>query len=257
MHSTGADTFLPHKQTNALTARQERRLRNYLEEQFLELTRGYKTRSEPASSVPTLQSYLDSAQQILAMILRIPPVDPSTSLRTAFLLRFTNDVLSSVSGYSIDSTAIPILYDWLDDLDQAWLMVLQTKVWDPENGPIDLVLAAEAAAAATKSSPLTQTERTRLRSLLLGGTETLEEWLATVGTRPALDSIREEDEEDAGPLYDVRDMLEGLGLENEFDQLFWRTLRELGLGGQENLPIVVPEIQLEDEDDSDMMEVVI
>ncbi|KAF8191656.1 hypothetical protein K438DRAFT_1591069 [Mycena galopus ATCC 62051] len=233
----------------ALTVKQERRLANFLEDKFLEMTRGYKKRSEPTTHLPTLPLYLDAAQAILALVLRIPPVDPSTSLRTAYLLRLTNDVLSSVPGYSADGSNIPILLDWLDDLDQAWLMVLQAQVWDPENGPTDLVIDAEAAATGTKSSPVTQTERTRLRSLLIGGSATLEEWLAGAG--PAPDTIPEEDEDedadDAGPLNDVQDMLEKLGVQDGFDELFFRTLQELGLGGD----LLVPS----DEDNISMCDV--
>lgn len=167
-------------------------------------------------------------------MLEIPPIDPSTSLRTAYLLRLTNDILASVPGYPADADNIPILLDWLDDLDQAWLSVLQAQVWDPENGAADLVIDAEAAAAGTKSSPISQTERTRLRSLLIGGSATLEEWLGDGG--PQKNTIIEEDEEDededASPVADVQGMLERLGVQDGFDELFWRTLQELGgLGG--------------------------
>ncbi|KAJ6500776.1 hypothetical protein C8R45DRAFT_80699 [Mycena sanguinolenta] len=221
--------------TRALTARQERRLINFLEDKFLELTRGYKKRSEPTTHLPTLPLYLNAAQAILAIVLQIPPVDPSTSLRTAYLLRLTNDVLVSVPGYSADSSNIEILLDWLDDLDQAWLMVLHAQVWDPENGPTDLVIDAEAAATGTRSSPVTQTERTRLRSLLIGGSATLEEWLAAA--RPPQETILEEDEEeDIGPLNDVQDMLGALGVQDGFDELFHRTLQALGLSGDFIIP---------------------
>jgi hypothetical protein len=172
------------------------------------------------------------------MVLRIPPVDPSSSLRTAYLLRLTNDVLTSVPGYSADGANIPILLDWLDDLDQAWLMVLQAQVWHPDTGPADLVVDAEAVASGTKSSPVTQTERTRLRSLLIGGSASLEEWLG--GARPTPATIDEEDEDDddddAGPLNDVQNMLEELGVQDGFDELFWRTLQELGLSGDVLIP---------------------
>ncbi|KAJ7119011.1 hypothetical protein C8R44DRAFT_625238 [Mycena epipterygia] len=197
----------------ALTARQERKLVTFLDDKFLELTRGYKKRS----NLPTLSLFLDAAQKILSLVLQIPPIDPSTSLRTAYLLRLTNDILASVPGYPADADNIPILLDWLDDLDQAWLSVLQAQVWDPENGAADLVIDAEAAAAGTKSSPISQTERTRLRSLLIGGSATLEEWLG---------------DGDASPVTDVQGILERLGVQDGFDELFWRTLQELGgLGG--------------------------
>ncbi|KAJ6567138.1 hypothetical protein B0H19DRAFT_1139609 [Mycena capillaripes] len=220
-----------HNITRALTTKQERRLTTFLDDKFLGLTRGYKKRSQPTTHLPTLPLYLDAAQKILSMVLQIPPVDPSTSLRTAYLLRLTNDVLSSIPGYSADGPDIQILLDWLDDLDQAWLMVLQAQVWNPESGPADLVIEAEAAATGTRSSPVTQTERTRLRSLLIGGSATLEEWLGEARAQPDTIHEEDEDEDDAGPLNDVQNRLEELGVQDGFDELFWRTLQELGLGG--------------------------
>ncbi|KAJ7765738.1 hypothetical protein B0H16DRAFT_1367461 [Mycena metata] len=245
---------LSHKTLRALTARQERRLTNYLEAQFLEMTRGYKKRSEPTTHLPTLPLYLDAARKILAMILQIPPIDPSSSLRTAYLLRLTNDVLVSIPGYLADDSNIPILLDWLDDLDQAWLIILQAQVWDPENGPVDLVIDAEDAASGTRSSPVTQTERTRLRSLLVGGSATLEEWLSGAGRRP--ERIDEEEEDDYGDPMDrgrssdsdsesVNDLLENLGVQDRFDELFWRTLQELGLGGSILIPSAEDSIMCE------------
>ncbi|KAJ7494355.1 hypothetical protein B0H11DRAFT_2156154 [Mycena galericulata] len=212
----------------ALSSAQERRLVNFLDEKLLDLTRGYKKRSEESTHLPTLTLYLDAATRILSMVLQIPPIDPSTSLRTAYLLRLTNDVLSSVPGYPADTDNIPFLLDWLDDLDQAWLSVLQAQIWDPENGATDLVISTEQAAAGTKSSPVTQTESTRLRSLLISGSTALEEWLG--GETPRNNTIVEEDEEDEDmePVDDVEDMLGRLGVQDGFDQLFWRTLQELG-----------------------------
>ncbi len=107
--------------------------------------------------------------------------------------------------------------DWLDDLDQAWLAVLQSQVWDPKEGlGVDLVIDVDSVAAGVKSSPLSQTERTRLRSLLLGGVETLEEWLFGW----------ESDDDSSG------NILEATGLQTPFDEVFSRTLDELGwLGG--------------------------
>ncbi|KAJ7778825.1 hypothetical protein DFH07DRAFT_796134 [Mycena maculata] len=211
----------------ALTTRQERRLVNFLDDEFLSLTRNYKKRSETSTNLPTLQLYFAATTKILSMILQIPPIDPSASLRTAYLLRLTNDVLSSVQGYPADTENIPFVLDWLDDLDQAWLVVLQAQTWDPENGPADLVIGADEAAAGTKSSPITQTERTRLKSLLLGGSATLEEWLGGEAPRPST-IIEEDEDEDMEPVADVEGMLERLGVQDGFDQLFWRTLQELG-----------------------------
>ena len=109
--------------------------------------------------------------------------------------------------------------DWLDDLDQAWLAVLQAQVWDPTEGRIDLVIDAADASAGVKSSPLTQTERTRLKSLIVGGEASLEEWL-----EKGHSDERDEDE--------LENRLRKLGLQADFDDLFARTLEFLGsLGG--------------------------
>ncbi|PBK70012.1 hypothetical protein ARMSODRAFT_956063 [Armillaria solidipes] len=201
----------------ALSSKQEKKLVDYLDDSFLNMMRGYKKRSQPTSHLPTLQLYLEAATQILSIILQIPPIDPSTSLRTSYLLHLTNDVLSSIVGYAPDPQNVVDLMDWLDDLDQAWLAVLQSQVWDPKEGlGVDLVIDVDSVAAGVKSSPLSQTERTRLRSLLLGGVETLEEWLFGW----------EGDGDSSG------NILEATGLQTAFDEVFSRTLDELGgLGG--------------------------
>lgn len=159
----------------------------------------------------------------MSLILQIPPIDPSTSLRTAFLLRLTNDVLSSIPGYPASPEVLLEVIDWLDDLDQAWLAVLQSQVWDPQAGAgADLLIEA---ACGMKSSPVTQTETTRLRSLLVGGTASLEEWL-----------------EGCSPEKDVEGMLERLGLQSEFDGLFSRTLDYLILIGGLDGIVIHPDV---------------
>lgn len=218
----------------ALSPAQERRLVDHVDERFLELTRGFKKRSaehfvddtpltiyssEPNSSFSTLSNYLESASKILVLILQIPPVDPSTSLRTALLLRLTNDVLNSIAGYAPTTSALADAVSWLDDLDQAWLVVLQSQMWDAENGEgVDLLIDADEAAAGVKSTPMNQTETTRLRSLLVSAMAELEEWL---------DGGRGEEEGD-----DVESRLRRLGLQDKFDELFSGTLDFLGgVGG--------------------------
>ncbi|THV06901.1 hypothetical protein K435DRAFT_772907 [Dendrothele bispora CBS 962.96] len=161
------------------------------------------------------------------MILRIPPVDPSTTLRTQLLLRFTNDVLSSMPGYPASPENLPLALDWLDDLDQAWVSVLQTQIWDPQQGVgVDLVIDAEDAAKGLKSTGPSQTERTRLKSLLIGGVATLDEWIEG---KPMLveDGEGEGDETLNEDVRDVESFLKGLGLQEDFDNLFSRSLDEL------------------------------
>ena len=175
--------------------------------------------SESDASFSTLTNYLEAASKILVLVLQIPPIDPSTALRTALLLRLTNEVLSSISGYAPSTTALEDAVSWLDDLDQAWLVVLQCQVWDAEKGDgVDLFIDAEEAAAGVKSTPMSQTEVTRLRSLLVSAMAELEEWLGGGGA---------EGEED-----DVESRLKRLGLQDKFDELFSGTLDFLGgLGG--------------------------
>ncbi|KAG6810338.1 hypothetical protein H0H92_012372 [Tricholoma furcatifolium] len=197
-----------------LSAAQERNLVDFLDEKFLQLTRGYKKRLEPTTHLPTLHDYLDASRQILSIIIQIPPIDPSTSLRTAYLLRLTNDTLTSMLGYPSDQVSLPEALDWLDDLDQAWSAVLQAQVWDPvARTGVDLFIDAADAAQGVKSSAISQTERIRLRSLIIGNSGNLEEWL----------------ENQTNGEEDVESMLQRLGLQAEFDDLFSRTLEYLGV----------------------------
>lgn len=166
--------------------------------------------------------------------------------------------------------ALRELLDWLDDLDQAWVAVLQSQVWDPEAGEgVDLILDAddtdsgqeanvEANGGTThsrKSTPISQTDVTRLRSLLVTSIANLEEWLSTTKPPPTTTTNG-----GGGGGDDVAAMLERLGLLDEFDDLFSRTMDFLGgFGGGF---VIEPETIIdgigedEDEDMSDMVEVV-
>lgn len=194
-------------------------------------------RIEPSSTLQTLSAYLDSVRTVLAIILQIPPIDPSTGLRIAYLLHLTGDVLNAIPGYKLGAPNSPAahatlrnLIDFLDDLDQAWLAVLQGQMWDPDSGEgLDLMLPSdrisepnqfhenvpESAIRQPKSSPPTQTDLARLRSLLFSGESSLEEWLG--GQR-----------KNGVPEDDVSVMLAGMGLLDQFDSLFVRTLDYLG-----------------------------
>ncbi|KIK96675.1 hypothetical protein PAXRUDRAFT_825694 [Paxillus rubicundulus Ve08.2h10] len=169
--------------------------------------------SEPSlTKLPTLSTYLEAMQHLLAFVLQIPPIDPSGPLRTTFLLRLTGDVMNSVPGYLPDIYDLQRLLDFLDDLDQAWVTVLKSQVWDPSAGEgVDLFVSVEMIEPGKpiRSTPVSQTERTRLRSLLVTGTEGLEEWLGTPGE-------------------DYQPALARAGLMQGFDDLFTMTLAEMG-----------------------------
>jgi len=206
------------KTPRALSKEQERKAVEFLEYSFQDIDSSFKKRSEPSlSKLPTLSAYLDAMQHLLAFILQIPPIDPSTSLRTAFLLRLTNDVMTSVPGYPPEMDDLQQLLDFLDDLDEAWLAVLSSQVWDPLSGAgVDLVVPVEMVEPdrPIRSTPVSQTERTRLHSLLVTGTEALEEWLSKLDT--------------ALPGEDYQLALERAGLMEEFDDLFAKSLAEMG-----------------------------
>lgn len=136
--------------------------------------------------------------------------------------------MNSIPGYPPDLDTLPYLLEFLDDLDQAWVTVLDSQIWDSNSKTaVDLVMSTDNLTETNNSNnqricstPMNQTERTRLRSLLVTGTAQLEEWLTGLN----------KDEED-------QDMLERVGLQQSFDDLFERTLVELGgLSGAINDP---------------------
>ena len=139
--------------------------------------------------------------------------------------------MDSIPGYKPEPRFLSQLLEWLGDLDNAWLAVLRSQTWDTETAQgVDLIIDQEGAAATPniRSTPMNQTERARLRSLLIGGTARMEEWLVNLGS-PS--TTAETDGEG------LDDMLERLGLQQGFDDLFSGTLSEMGsLGGSVNNP---------------------
>jgi hypothetical protein len=127
-------------------------------------------------------------------------------------------------------SALHDLIDFLDDIDQAWVAVLQGQIWDPELAEgIDLILptptdsssVANGSSVKTyKSTPPSQTDIARLRSLLFSGESALEEWLTNERAEGDVDNTDEVD--------DISGMLEQMGLLDRFDSLFVRTLDFLG-----------------------------
>ena len=127
--------------------------------------------------------------------------------------------MGAITGYRPTAAALPQLLSWLNDLDHGWLAVLRSQAWDPDaregsDVPQQINDAQSLTDAATNptSSPMTQTERTRLRSLLISGTGRLEEWLVELDT--------------GGQDYTA--VLETMGLQHGFDDLFTGTLAEMG-----------------------------
>jgi hypothetical protein len=89
-------------------------------------------------------------------------------------------------------TTLTSLLQFLDTLDRAWLAILRSQIWDTASGRgVDmLVSSSQPQSPATLQGNLaglqlgggtaggvSQTDRTRLRSILLLGTERMEEWM--------------------------------------------------------------------------------
>ena len=144
---------------------------------------------------------------LLTLTLQIPPVALSGMLRTSLLLRLTGTVLDDIVGYLPDVADLIPLLQWLDMLDRGWLSVLCRHAWDPMRGGVEL------PEELLRRTPLpTQTDRTRVHSLLVTGISALENWMEG----------KNEDEED-NLVHDMR----RLGYQSTFDELFHRTLTKL------------------------------
>jgi len=116
--------------------------------------------------------------------------------------------LDDIVGYSPDVADLIPLLQWLDMLDRGWLSVLCGHAWDPIRG--EGVELSEELLRTTP--PPTQTDCTRVHSLLVTGISALENWIEG----------EDEDEED-NLVHDMRQ----LGYQSTFDELFHRTLTKL------------------------------
>lgn len=133
--------------------------------------------------------------------------------------------MGAITGYQPAAAGLPQLLSWLNDLDRGWLAILRSQAWDPDaREGVDVPQQTDALHGDTEGamrSPMTQTERTRLRSLLISGTGRLEEWLVELDT--------------GGQDYTA--VLQTMDLQQGFDDLFAGTLTEMGsLNGVMNVP---------------------
>lgn len=194
-----------------LSQRQELRLTEFLDDKFIDITRNFRKRFEPSSPLHTLPGYISAVQSVLSLILQIPPTPPSESLRVSLLLRLTNDVLESIPGYLPDLDHLPEVLDFLDDLDQAWVTVIRHEAWKPhdeEDSDVDFDDIEQENV--DRPSPLSQTDKVRLDSILMNASIILANWVAH----------RHQPEEPVIPFGSFGE-LEGFG------RLFANTLEEL------------------------------
>jgi hypothetical protein len=167
-------------------------------------------RHEPEAKLPTLRAYLLATRTLLTLTLQIPPVAPSGMLRTSLLLRLSGTVMDDIVGYSPDVTDLIPLLQWLDMLDRGWLSALSRHAWDPMRGE-----GVELSEELLEKAPLpTQTDSTRVHSLLVTGISALENWM---------EGKNGDEEEEDNLLRNMR----RLGYQSNFDELFYRTLSKL------------------------------
>lgn len=160
--------------------------------------------------------------------------------------------MTAIVGYKPRVEDLDGLLEWLRVLDVGWEGVLRGVPWeaaildgsgssgiraggvggDNEEGRSrrgEERKGPENKSEREKSKVLTQTEKTRLKSLLITGAARIDEWLE--GLSPKEDSGIEElgDQEvlGEGSASDYVDILESRGLRERFERLFERTLREL------------------------------
>lgn len=266
----------------------------------------YTSSSHPSTTLPTLDAYLDAAHALLALILQIPPTAPAqAALRTAFLLRLTGDILTSVTGYAPSSSSSALSPEGVDrdkdadmedgegaeqkenegdefgdgngkegrqdtntplhhllalltELDNGWYAVLRAQAWDARTHsgvdveiPLPLLIPSlsgsgfdsgppdsSAESSIVGAPPVSQTDRTRLRSILASGASRLEAWLekslsshvaGTVADVEVTVDAGDQDQDEAQDVdLDLEQLLAHLGLQQAFDDLFVRTLAEMG-----------------------------
>ena len=136
--------------------------------------------------------------------------------------------MGAITGYKPNTNILSQLLTWLNDLDRGWLAVLRSQAWDTDSREgVDVprehdgLQPPDGDTESPMSSPMSQSERTRLRSLLISGTGRLEEWLVELDTGD----------------QDYTTVLETMGLQQGFDELFTGTLAEMGsLNGVMNVP---------------------
>lgn len=122
--------------------------------------------------------------------------------------------------------------------------MLRAQAWDPDaREGVDVEVQVPLSKSNTTSTsiaesqmdadfslvgapPVSQTDRTRLRSILAGGSARLEEWLEKGLHVEGAD--------------DLEQALERLGLQQSFDDLFIETLSEMGEFTEEMSQLDVP-----------------
>ncbi|SCZ95755.1 BZ3500_MvSof-1268-A1-R1_Chr8-1g09776 [Microbotryum saponariae] len=161
----------------ALTERQESRLVLFLDQQLLLLSQAFESRSSPNSAHRTLASYLGAVLNLPVhaytqlttlltnMILTIPPIEPSHSLRVAYALTLTGLLAPAIKAYPVPEASLPILWATVKTFDQAWIRILLLRPSGPSH-PDQVPFDLEEISIASSSTGTSWTVRARLSSLI-------------------------------------------------------------------------------------------
>lgn len=120
--------------------------------------------------------------------------------------------------------------------------MLTGQSWDPvEKVGVDVEIPADADGMTESEltileAPVTQTDRTRLRSILISCSERLEEWLEHIDILVVPNS---NSDGNAGSV-DITTLLENIGLRERFEDLFSLTLSHMGAYEPIMEPVVEP-----------------
>lgn len=187
----------------------------------------YKTcyREYESSILRTVDAYIEAVRPLLTVVLLIPPVGASSFLRSSLLLRLTGEILDSITGYI--PAAFDQILDILGDLDRGWVAVLRSQQWNAEEKIGEGVPSAptlQLGGPLLQRNSISQTDRTRLRSLLSSAMDNFEEWIETVVSRRTSGDLESAAVEPARSA----ELIELMKVQQSFDDLFTGTLAELG-----------------------------
>ncbi|GAA94287.1 uncharacterized protein L969DRAFT_91026 [Mixia osmundae IAM 14324] len=165
----------------ALTPRQETRLIDYLDAEFLQLNRKLKKRQLPDAPLAQLMNLISAFERLFDFILGIPALGRSGQLRSAYLLRLLGDLTDALTSHPGVLEAEPererdTLFDFLDELDFAWSdAIMPGAPWAVAKGTSSdrTRRPGQAVEVDDRGPGLTVTDRVRLLNLVISLREML------------------------------------------------------------------------------------
>ena len=200
-------------------------------------------RNLPSSHLRTLSAFLDAWRPLIFdLVMRIPPLEPAGRSRIFLMLKMTGDLFDAIPGYSLlsgtvipdeeelpavpdpqdsDESPLESLYEFLTELDRAWVACLRCQAWDHvKRRGVDIEFELDedvelegamdedsdddnrgmgvpdrsSVSATPRLASLSSTDEVRLRSMLVTGMGAIEDWLedAPSAVRESIAALFEE-----------------------------------------------------------------